>query len=178
MQTLAKKRWNANESAMIACMVTRKTVVRAAPWPPVEPPERVRRLPSWVLNHVALRANRVVASHLEHSGRRSDYAVLASLEESGPASQAELARRLAFDRGDLVGLLDRITEEGLAHREPDTSDKRRNVITVTRAGRDKLVQLDEEIEAAQEDLLGPLDPAERTVLMDLLWRLLFNPGTK
>lgn len=163
---------------MIACMVTRKTVARAAPWPPVEPPERVRRLPSWVLNHVALRANRVVASHLEHSGRRSDYAVLASLEESGPASQAELARRLAFDRGDLVGLLDRITEEGLAHREPDTSDKRRNVITVTRAGRDKLVQLDEEIEAAQEDLLGPLDPAERTLFMDLLWRLLFDPGVE
>ncbi|MDI9896338.1 MarR family transcriptional regulator [Rhodococcus sp. IEGM 1381] len=159
-------------------MNTPKTTARTAPWPPVEPPERVRRLPSWVLNHVAMRANRVVASHLEHSGRRSDYAVLASLEESGPASQAELARRLAIDRGDLVGLLDRITEEGLARREPDTSDKRRNVITVTPDGRDKLVQLDKEIEAAQEDLLRPLDPDERTLLIDLLWRLLFNPATE
>ena len=159
-------------------MSTPRSSARVAPWPPVEPPERVRRLPSWVLNHVAMRANRVVASHLEHSARRTDYAVLASLEESGPASQAELARRLAIDRGDLVGLLDRITEEGLAHREPDTSDKRRNVITVTPAGRDKLVQLDKEIEAAQEDLLGPLDPDERTLLMDLLWRLLFNPATE
>ena len=74
--------------------------------------------------------------------------------------------------------MDRITEEGLAHREPDRSDKRRNVVTVTPAGQDKLAQLDGEIEAAQEDLLGPLDPAERTVLMDLLWRLLFNPSTE
>lgn len=138
----------------------------------------MRKLPSWVLNHVAMRANRVVTSRLEHSGRRSDYAVLASLEETGPASQAELARRLAIDRGDLVGLLDRLTDEGLARRDPDTSDKRRNVITVTPAGRDKLTQLDEEIEAAQEDLLGPLDPSERELLMELLGRLLFNPDAK
>ncbi|WP_212556227.1 MarR family transcriptional regulator [Rhodococcus sp. 14-2483-1-2] len=96
-----------------------------------------------------MHANRVVASHLEHSGRRSNHAVLASLEESGPASQAGLARRFAIDRGDLVELLDRITEEGLAHHEPDTPDKRRNVITVTPNGRDKLPQLDEDIKAAQ-----------------------------
>ncbi|ORI17328.1 MarR family winged helix-turn-helix transcriptional regulator [Rhodococcus sp. 1168] len=159
-------------------MPTRPTAARSAPWPPIEPPERVRRLPSWVLNHVAMRANRVVASRLEHSGRRSDYAVLASLEESGPASQADLARRLAIDRGDLVGILDRLTEEGLAHRDPDTMDKRRNVITVTAAGRGKLTQLDAEIEAAQEDLLAPLDPSERELLMELLGRLLFNPAAE
>lgn len=99
-------------------------------------------------------------------------------ESPGVCGQADLARRLTIDRGDLVGILDRLTEEGLAHRDPDTMDKRRNVITVTPAGRDKLTQLDAEIEGAQEDLLAPLDPSKRELLMELLGRLLFNPAAE
>lgn len=141
---------------------------RSAPWAPADPPERLRRLPSWLLNHLAGRSNRIVATYVEHLGRRSDYAVLASLDETGPASQAELARRLAIDRGDLVGLLNRLNDEGLAERRPDPDDRRRNVITITAAGRRTLVAIGRDIQAAQDELLAPLNAAQRATLIDLL----------
>jgi DNA-binding MarR family transcriptional regulator len=108
---------------------------------------------------------------LSRPGRRADYAVLASLEESGPASQSELARRLAIDRGDLVGVIDRLDDDGLAVRRPDRNDRRRNAITITAAGRRTLADLQHDIEAAQEELLAPLEPAQRETLVALLQTL-------
>lgn len=145
---------------------------RASASPPAEAPDRLRRLPSWLLNHLASRANRLVSARLDRAGRRSDYAVLASLEESGPASQAELARRLAIDRGDLVGIINRLGEKGLAVRRPDQRDRRRNAITITDDGRRTLTCLELHIEAAQEELLAPLRPAQRVELLALLKTLI------
>jgi DNA-binding MarR family transcriptional regulator len=145
--------------------------IRPAPSPPGDPPERLRRLPSWLFNRLAGRSNRLVGAHLDRPGRRADYAVLASLEESGPASQAELARRLAIDRGDLVGVIDRLEDDGLAVRRPDRNDRRRNAITITAAGRRILADLQHDIEAAQEELLAPLEPAQRETLVALLQTL-------
>lgn len=145
---------------------------RAAPRAAAEPPERLRRLPSWLLNHLAMRANRLVSARIEHGGRRSDFAVLASLDETGPGSQAELARRLAIDRGDLVGLLNRLHDEGLAERRPDPDDRRRNLVTITAAGQRALREIERDVEAAQGDLLAPLSPAQRETLMALLHLML------
>ncbi|MEV4420544.1 MarR family transcriptional regulator [Patulibacter sp. NPDC049589] len=153
-------------------MPQRDAAARPARRAPAEPPERLRRLPSWLLNHLALRANRLVAARIEHGGRRGDYAVLASLEETGPASQAELARRLAIDRGDLVGLLNRLHDERLAERRPDPDDRRRNVVTITAAGRRALAVLERDVEAAQDDLLAPLSAEQRSDLMGLLGQML------
>lgn len=145
--------------------------IRPAPWPPADPPERLRRLPSWLFNRLAGRSNRLVGARLDRPGRRADYAVLASLDESGPASQAELARRLGIDRGDLVGVIDRLDDDGLAVRRPDRNDRRRNAITITAAGRRTLADLQHDIEAAQEELLAPLEPAQRKTLVALLQTL-------
>jgi DNA-binding MarR family transcriptional regulator len=132
-------------------------------------PARLRALPSWLINQVGLHANRLVAVELVDTGaRRQHYSPLAALDERGPASQAELSRLTTIDRSDMVATLDELTGLGYVERNPDPEDRRRNVVTITPAGRRYLHKLDRILGGAQDDLLAPLSPADRTQLVTLL----------
>ena len=136
-------------------------------------PGRLRTLPSWLLNQVALPAQRIVGDALGELGaRRPHYAVLAALEEFGPASQAELGRRCGIDRSDMVALVNELAAADRLERTPDPDDRRRNVIAITDGGRDFLTTLDRRLEQAQDDLLATLSPAERAELVRLLGAVL------
>jgi MarR family transcriptional regulator, lower aerobic nicotinate degradation pathway regulator len=138
-----------------------------------DPPQRLRQLPTWLTAQVALRGSGLVASSLAQDGaRRQHFTLLTSLSEQGPASQAELGRRLWIDRSDLHALLAELEHEGLVSRVRDERDRRRNVVTLTRAGKTALGRLDQRIDAAQEALLEPLSAAERQELIRLLRKLL------
>jgi Transcriptional regulators len=143
-----------------------------APAPDLVPSQRLWRLPSWLLNQVAARANRLVGEQFGRPGVRMRYAVLAGVEEFGPISQAGLGRRLGIDRSDIVAVLNDLEREGLAQRAPDEKDRRRNAIRITRAGTLALHTLDGQVEAARDALLEPLRPHERAQLIELLQRLL------
>jgi DNA-binding MarR family transcriptional regulator len=60
---------------------------------------------------------------------------------------------------------------GHVERAPDPDDRRRNVITMTGAGRERLDELDETLAAVHDRLLRPLDEAEREQLFALLGRV-------
>jgi MarR family transcriptional regulator, lower aerobic nicotinate degradation pathway regulator len=137
-------------------------------------PERVRTKASWLLNQAAIAANRRVAEALAAAGagtRRSHYVLLAALDEAGPASQAGLSRRTAIDRSDIVAAVNELVERGLAERAPDPTDRRRNVVSLTAAGRRHLRRLEALLAGAQDNLLAPLAPDERSRLVELLARL-------
>lgn len=136
-----------------------------------EAPDRLQRQTSWLLNQARVAGNRRVAARLGPRGVRTDYAVLAALEQFGPISQADLGRRLGIDRSDVVALLNRLGDDGLVHREPDPRDRRRNSVAITPLGLERLGALDDAVSLAQDDLLEPLDPQERTVLVGLLQRI-------
>jgi DNA-binding MarR family transcriptional regulator len=130
-------------------------------------------MPSWLLNQVALPAQRIVAEALGSIGaRRPHYSVLSALEEFGPASQAALGRRCGIDRSDMVALVNELSADGRVERTPDPHDRRRNVIAITDAGREFLSQLDRLLKVAQDDLLAPLSAPERAELARLLDTLL------
>jgi MarR family transcriptional regulator, lower aerobic nicotinate degradation pathway regulator len=137
-----------------------------------EPPERLRGLASWLSAETARRGRLLVGAALAQDGaRRQHFTVLTSLAEQGPASQAQLGRRLAIDRSDLHALLAELEREGLVARARDERDLRRNVVTLTRAGRQALARLDKRIDAAQDELLQPLTGHERRELLRLLQKL-------
>lgn len=143
--------------------------------PPDGPPDRLYRLPSWLLNRLAGPANRVVLAHLDPTGpQRVDYALLASLAEFGPHSQAELGRRIGVDRSDIVALVNGLEDRGLALRSPDVRDRRRNTVSLTAAGRRALTVLERRVESAQDQLLAPLTTDERGTLVTLLQRLVHH----
>jgi MarR family transcriptional regulator, lower aerobic nicotinate degradation pathway regulator len=136
-------------------------------------PAVVDRLPTWLLTQAALHAHRLVSERLgEVGGHRFDYRVLAVTAEEGPMSQAALGRRTGIHTSDLVSHLNGMADRGLVARVPDPSDRRRNLITVTPVGRTQLRRLARQVARIQDEMLAPLDPAERDVLVDLLARVL------
>ncbi len=137
-----------------------------------DPPQRLRALPSWLLNRAALAASAQVTGALAQEGaRRHHFTVLLALSEAGPASQATLGRRLGIDRSDMAAVVGELERDGLIGRERDPQDKRRNVVTLTDAGAAALRRLQTRVDAAQEAVLEPLSPAERAQLTRLLSRL-------
>jgi MarR family transcriptional regulator, lower aerobic nicotinate degradation pathway regulator len=151
-----------NEIATLRPMESREGLV----------PSRLRALPSWLVNQAAVPATSLVSAALASAGsRRYDYKVLAALDEYGPASQATLGRRCGIDRSDMVATLNELTAEGFVERAPDPEDRRRNVVTLTRAGRSHLGELDRLVAEAQDELVAPLSPGERTRLVELLTRI-------
>jgi DNA-binding MarR family transcriptional regulator len=135
-------------------------------------PERLRSMPTWLLSQAALLGQRIGADALAAVGaHRSHYAVLAALDEFGAASQAALGRRCGIDPSDMVALTGVLTADGLVERRPDEADRRRNLVTITAAGRRRLAALGDAAAGAQDELLAPLSPAERTRLAGMLARI-------
>ncbi len=137
-----------------------------------DPPDRIRRLTSWLTGQLAATGAALVADALTAEGlRRQHFTVLSALAERGAASQAALGRRLLIDRSDLHSLLSGLERDGLVARVRDPNDRRRMLVELTPAGARALKRLDRRIEAAQEALVGPLSPADRRELQRLLTQL-------
>jgi MarR family transcriptional regulator, lower aerobic nicotinate degradation pathway regulator len=132
-------------------------------------PERLRALPSRLLNLAAGYAQGQVGERLATLGARKwHYAALAALDEFGPVSQSGLSDRTGIYRSDMVAIINELTARGLVVRAPDPADGRRNAITLTDAGRRHLKQLDVLIADAEAEFLAPLSTAERAELIRIL----------
>lgn len=141
--------------------------------PPVEvsPPGRLWQLPTWLISHVAGDSHRLVVNAFGSPAGRTDYAALAGLEEFGAMSQAALGRRLGIDRSDIVAVLNRLQADKLVIRVQDETDRRRNVIRITPAGKRALQRLDTVINKVQRALLAPLSAHQQRQLTELLQHL-------
>ena len=137
-----------------------------------DPPERIRRLPSWLTGQLAATASSLVADALASDGlRRPHFLVLTALAERGAASQAALGRRLLIDRSEMHALLSELEQHGHVARVRDQHDRRRMLVELTAAGARALKRLDKQIQAAQDALLAPLPATDRRELERLLARL-------
>jgi DNA-binding MarR family transcriptional regulator len=135
-------------------------------------PPTLLALPSYLAGHVAHIGHRKLANALaEHDLRLPHFAVLTGLSDFGPLAQHDLADRLGLQRPHLVGYIDQIQRHGLAHRERDPDDRRRQRIALTPAGTRLVRHLTKVATASQDGLLVGLSEAERDTLTDLLRRV-------
>lgn len=137
----------------------------------LQPPARLRGLASWQANKVATLGARLTAQRMPLSAR-ADFAVLAALEEYGALSQAEIGRRLGLDRNDVSGILARLESGCRVDRQADPGNRRRNLVTLTAAGRRYLEELQQHADTVQAELLAGLDRTEQRQLQALLGKLL------
>jgi MarR family transcriptional regulator, lower aerobic nicotinate degradation pathway regulator len=99
------------------------------------------------------------------------HAILVVLDQGALETQGAIADRLGYDRGQLVGMLDELEDQGLVERRRDPDDRRRHIVQMTPAGRKALGKLRAIAVQLENDLLAPLDESERQKLHDLLLRL-------
>jgi DNA-binding MarR family transcriptional regulator len=136
-------------------------------------PAALMQKPTWLISEVSRVAHRLLADKLATAGARGyHYRVLAALQEFGAVSQASLGRHTGMDRSDVVASVSELAGRGLVGRSPDPADRRRNVVTITQAGTAHLRRLEELLAGVQDQLTGPLAPAEREQLIRLLTRIL------
>jgi len=136
-------------------------------------PARLRSKASWLINKTGAYAHRLLVEALAPvDGHGHHFAVLAALDEFGPASQIAIGQRCGIDRSDTHAIVNDLVDTGFAEREPDPQDRRRNIVTITDAGRGRLGELDRIVERVQEKLLGALSPEERRQFVGLLARVL------
>jgi DNA-binding MarR family transcriptional regulator len=137
-------------------------------------PSRLADQPSWLIGRAYARTSQLLTAGFEGRDdglRRYHYRLLAALEELGPVSQTVLGRGTSVDRSDVVALLDALQQQGLITREPDPADRRRNVVSLTPAGSERLNELEAVIAGIQEQLLAPLSPRDQNQFLRLLRRV-------
>ncbi|WP_017606176.1 MarR family winged helix-turn-helix transcriptional regulator [Nocardiopsis alkaliphila] len=136
-------------------------------------PARLVGKPSWLITQLSVHAHRLASdAFAEANARGYHYRILSSLDEFGTASQADLGRRSNMDRSDVVAAINELAEQGCVERTTDPGDRRRNLVSLTKAGEQQLGRLDRVLDKAQESLLEPLTAESRDTLVCLLSELL------
>jgi DNA-binding MarR family transcriptional regulator len=92
------------------------------------------------------------------------YVALSRLSAGPSSSQLALAEQMSYDKTRLIAVLDELAALGLVEREPDPTDRRARIVTLTGAGRERLAAARADIRAMEDGLLADLDPAARAGL--------------
>jgi MarR family transcriptional regulator, lower aerobic nicotinate degradation pathway regulator len=127
---------------------------------------------SFLLKRLGFAAkDRTMAAYEETGLHPYHYGVMLVLDEGSRETQGSIADALGYDRGQLVGLLDELEEQGLVERKRDPNDRRRHIVRLTSEGKKALRRLRALAKQLEDDFLTPLSDDERQALHSLLLRL-------
>ncbi len=135
-------------------------------------PETLTGLTSYLLSQTAKLAKRDLDRRLADRGLRLRHMAVLSAVGEGPAGQLELSRRLDMDPSDMTATVDDLEGRGYVGRTVDPRDRRRKLVTITRAGRSELVRIETVARELTDTLLAPLPARRRRQLHDDLHHVL------
>ena len=112
--------------------------------------------------------NRVMA---EFALTQTQFAALVKLHDEGPISQNHLSRLTGIDPATALGVVGRLSRQGLVHARPDPADGRASLLSLTGQGVEAVVTMKAIAIKVTRETLAPLSAAEAKVLVDLLARI-------
>jgi len=144
------------------------------PAPAVLPrlPEELVDSATFLLKRLGFAAKERAMDAYEGTGLRPyHHAILLVLDQDSVETQGAIGDALGYDKGQLVGLLDELEEQGFVERKRDPNDRRRHVVRMTAEGKRALKRLRTLARRLDDDFLAPLSDDERAHLHALLLRL-------
>jgi MarR family transcriptional regulator, organic hydroperoxide resistance regulator len=130
-------------------------------------------LAAWVrLAHAYHRILRRLEAALDdHALSLAQFEVLAHLHYESGIVQNDLARRLLVTKGNVCGMIDRLTAANLVKRQTSHEDRRANRLFLTPRGRHLIAKTLPVHLAIIKELMGTLAPSDLGRLQKLLSRL-------
>ena len=128
-----------------------------------------------------LRANRLIESQLRdklraHGSTLPRFDVLATLDRHADGLRmSELSAYLKVSNGNVTGIIERLTQEGLVERAAVAGDRRAMRVHLTEAGRLRFAAMAAEHEGWVDSLLDVYSAEELDQLVDLLGRIGRDP---
>ena len=105
--------------------------------------------------------------------------LLAQLERAPDGlTMGQLSRQLMVSNGNVTGLISRLVGEGLVERQAAAHDKRTHIVCLTKTGTNAFGRMVPVHMDWIHGMLGHLDDAETSALMDLLAKLKNNLPNK
>lgn len=116
------------------------------------------------------RAQRVVANCCRTTNTQCH--LLTELGRSGPLALSELGARVSLEKSWVSRAVEAMAARGLVTKEPNPSDARSWLVTLTAEGESKVTELNATLDTHAGQLLGSLSPRERAAVENSLLLLL------
>jgi MarR family transcriptional regulator, lower aerobic nicotinate degradation pathway regulator len=141
---------------------------------PAAIPEELRACTAFLLARVGTGIKAHAIEEFEREGfSMYQFSVLGAKE-----TQATIADALTLYRSQLVRVLDELEQAGLIERRRDQSDRRRHMVSLTPAGRKRLVKMRTIVTRIEDTFLAPLDAEARAALHDALLQIASNQDNR
>ena len=141
-------------------------------------PEAFEGLPGHYIRRLQQIAVAIFLQETEEFGITPvQFAALQGVSAQPGIDQRTLARSIGFDTSTITGVIDRLETRGLVQRNASSSDRRVRLLTLTPAGEQLLADIVPPMLRAQERMLAPLPPGERSEFLRML-RLLVNANNE
>ena len=96
------------------------------------------------------------------------YVVLSALDGRPAPTQAALAQSVGADKTRIIPVLDELQTKGLIDRQPDPTDRRARLVSITPQGRHLRATTQTAIQHNEDRLLAQIPPADRQAFLRAL----------
>lgn len=109
---------------------------------------------------------------------RGQWQVLAHVHEAATLSQRHLQDAMKIESATLTVIVDLLVTKGWLERLPDPGDKRVRLLRFTVEGEARWREVPDPLAGAEEHMLAGLDPAERSMVADVVERMIAGLETE
>jgi DNA-binding MarR family transcriptional regulator len=141
----------------------------SAPAAPRSTIEELNSNPAFLLGMLGQEAMRRLRESLTSYGLKPrQVQILDLLAERGPVGQRDLGQSIEIDQSILVTMLNPLEADGFVSRERDAEDRRRHLVSITKAGRRKLADALRKQREVEDAIFAALSDRQRAQLYGLL----------